>query len=561
MASGQEPAAGRAPATESAHKDPSLHDFIQRRPYNAASEFVDRNVELGRGAKAAFLDGKRTLSYRELQTQSQRFAHGLRALGLRQESRIALLLLDTVDYPVAFWGSLRAGVVCIPLNTLLSPEQYHYVLDDSRVEAIFVSAPLVKAIEPVLDRLPNLHQVVVVGSDGAQPRQLGKRDVISFEDVLERGRTDAWTAPTISDEVAFWLYSSGSTGQPKGAKHVHSSLMATAKLYGQNVLGIREDDVVYSAAKIFFAYGLGNAMSFPMSVGATTVLLPERPAPDAIFALMQREQPTIFYGVPTLFAAMLAHPKIGKGAGSSRLRWCVSAGEALPANLGERWRRVVGVDILDGIGSTEMLHIFISNRPGDVRYGTSGKPVPGYEARILGEDGSEVGIDEIGELVIRGPSAADGYWNQRAKSRRTFAGEWTYTGDKYTRDREGYYQYCGRTDDMFKVSGNWVSPFEVEAALASHEAVLEAAVIGQEDDDKLVKPKAYIVLKPGVSADDRLLESLKEHVKASAGMWKYPRWIEFRDELPKTATGKIQRFKLREESAAAKSAKGAGEAA
>ena len=538
----------------------SVQEFAERRPYNAATDFVDANIERGRGDKTAFTDGRRKLSYGELQVQSQRFAHGLHALGLKPESRIALLLLDTVDYPVAFWGSIRAGVVCIPLNTLLTPEQYLYMLDDSRAEAIFVSAPLLKCIEPIAARLPNLKRVIVVGDDGAQPKQLAGREIITFEEVLDRGKTDPWTAPTISDEVAFWLYSSGSTGQPKGAKHVHSSLIATAKLYGQDVLGIRADDVVYSAAKIFFAYGLGNAMSFPMSVGATTILLPDRPAPDAIFALMKREQPTIFYGVPTLFAAMLAHKEIGKGAGSTRLRWCVSAGEALPANLGLRWKEIVGADILDGIGSTEMLHIFVSNRPGDVRYGTSGKPVPGYDAKIIDEHGQEVGAREIGELVIRGPSAADGYWNQRAKSRRTFAGEWTYTGDKYIRDDEGYYQYCGRTDDMFKVSGNWVSPFEVEAALASHDAVLEAAVIGEEDDDKLVKPKAYVVLKPGVSADAQLLDSLREHVKASAGLWKYPRWIEFRSELPKTATGKIQRFKLREESAAEK-AKGPGKAA
>ena len=538
----------------------SVQEFTERRPYNAASDFIDVNIERGRGDKTAFTDGRRSISYRELQTQSQRFAHGLRALGLKQESRIALLLLDTIDYPVAFWGSIRAGVVCIPLNTLLAPEQYLYMLDDSRAEMIFVSAPLLKSIEPVLDRLHNLHQVVVVGGDGTLPPQLGRRDLLFFEDVLERGRTDAWTAPTVSDEVAFWLYSSGSTGQPKGVKHVHSSLIATAKLYGQNVLGIREDDVVYSAAKIFFAYGLGNAMSFPMSVGATAVLLPDRPAPDAIFALMKRERPTIFFGVPTLFAAMLAHKDIGVGVGSDRLRCCVSAGEALPGNLGQRWKETVGADILDGIGSTEMLHIFVSNRPDDLRYGTSGKPVPGYDAKIIDEHGKEVGAGEIGELLVRGPSAADGYWNQRAKSRRTFAGEWTFTGDKYIRDEQGYYQYCGRTDDMFKVSGNWVSPFEVEAALASHSAVLEAAVIGEEDDDKLIKPKAYIVLKPGIAADPQLLESLKEHVKAAAGLWKYPRWVEFRAELPKTATGKIQRFKLREESAAER-AKGSGRAA
>ena len=530
----------------------SIEQFTRRRPYNAVSEFVDANVSRGLGSKVAFSDGKHTLTYKQLQDSSVRFAHGLEALGLRQESRIALLMLDTVDYPVAFWGSLRAGVVCIPLNTLLTTEQYQYILEDSRAEAIFVSAPLTKVITPILAKLTRLHTIVMCGGTNEDRKAFGHRDVFMFEDVLERGRDESFAAPTISDEVAFWLYSSGSTGQPKGARHVHSSLMATAKLYGQDVLGIVESDVVYSAAKIFFAYGLGNAMSFPMSVGATTILLPDRPAPDTIFALMQRERPTIFYGVPTLYAAMLAHKDIGKGAGSPRLRRCVSAGEALPADLGKRWKQVVGVDILDGIGSTEMLHIFVSNRPDDVRYGTSGTPVPGYGAKILGEDGKPVPEGEIGELVVRGPSAADGYWNQRAKSRATFAGEWTFTGDKYIRDADGYYQYCGRTDDMFKVSGNWVSPFEVEAALASHESVLEAAVIGEEDDDKLVKPKAFVVLKPGVAPDDKLIESLKEHVKGRAGMWKYPRWIEFRSELPKTATGKIQRFKLREESAASK---------
>jgi len=373
--------------------------------------------------------------------------------------------------------------------------------------------------------------------------------VLGLDDLIARQEPKVATAPTLSDDVAFWLYSSGSTGPPKGVKHVHSSLMATAKLYGQQVLGIREADVVFSASKLFFAYGLGNAMTFPMSVGATTILLPDHATVERVFATLTRERPTIFCGVPTLYAAMLAHRDIGKGAGSDRLRQCISAAEALPAELSVRWKETVGVDILDGIGSTEMLHIFLSNRPGDIRYGTSGKPVPGYDAKLVDDDGKELGAGEIGELVVRGPSAAEGYWNQRSRSRRTFAGEWTYTGDKYLRDAEGYFQYCGRTDDMFKTSGIWVSPFEVEAALVSHEAVLEAAVIGAAGEDKLVKPKAYVILKPGIAADERLIESLKAHVKARAGAWKYPRWIEFRSELPKTGTGKIQRFKLREESA------------
>ena len=305
--------------------------------------------------------------------------------------------------------------------------------------------------------------------------------------------------------------------------------------------------MVHSAAKLFFAYGLGNAMTFPLSVGATSVLWPYRPSPDGVFEILRRHRPTIFYGVPSLYTAMLAHKDIGKGAGSDRLRICVSAGEALPAHIGERWREVVGVDVLDGLGSTEMLQTFLSNRPGDIRYGSTGKPVPGYEARIVDELGLELGVEEIGELIVRGPSAGEGYWNQRAKSRHTFAGEWTYTGDKFRRDVDGYYYYCGRTDDMFKVSGMWVSPFDVEAALTSHEAVLEAAVIGKEDADGLIKPKAFIVLKNGYVADDSLFEKLKLHVKEQAGAWKYPRWIDVRVDLPRTATGKIQRFKLRDE--------------
>jgi 4-hydroxybenzoate-CoA ligase len=325
--------------------------------------------------------------------------------------------------------------------------------------------------------------------------------------------------------------------------------MATARLMGQGIIGIHQDDVVFSAAKLFFAYGLGNAMTFPLSVGASTALLPVRPTAETVFDVMRRHHPTIFYAVPSLYASMLAHADLRPGAGSDRLRVCVSAGEALPAELGQRWREKVGVDILDGIGSTEMLQTFLSNRPGDVRYGSTGKPVPGYDAKIVDETGCELAANEIGELVVRGPSAGEGYWNQRAKSRRTFAGEWTFTGDKFMRDGDGYYHYCGRTDDMFKVSGMWVSPFEIEAALISHEAILEAAVIGKQDADGIVKPKAFVVLKNGYDVDERFFEAIKAHVKQRAGPWKFPRWIDIRPDLPRTATGKIQRFKLREEEA------------
>jgi benzoate-CoA ligase family protein len=526
-------------------------EFSVRRPYNAASEFIDANVARGLGAKVAFDDGERTLTYRELQSRTCQFARALSALGVHAEQRIAMLLYDTVDFPVVFWGTIRAGVIVLPLNTLLTSEQYAYMLADSRATALVLAVPLANAILPILDRLPRLRTIVLVGRGQVDKNAFGSREVHQLEVLLSSEKSDPFVAPTVSDEVAFWLYTSGSTGDPKGVKHVHSSLSATAKLYGQGTLGIAESDVVFSVAKLYFAYGLGNAMTFPLSVGATSVLLPRRATPDAVLDVMRRHRPTIFYGVPTFYASLLAHGDLVRGAGSDRLRICVSAGEALPAHLGERWRDVVGCEILDGIGSTEMLQTFLSNRPGDVRLGSTGKPVPGYEMKIVDEEGNEVPDGQIGELVVRGPSAGDGYWNHRMKSRRTFVGEWTHSGDKFYRDEDGYYHYCGRTDDMFKVSGMWVSPFEVEAALASHEAVLEAAVIGKEDGDGLIKPKAFVVLRNGFALDDGLLDTLRLHVKERAGPWKYPRWIDVRPELPKTATGKIQRFKLRDQETAA----------
>jgi 4-hydroxybenzoate-CoA ligase len=559
-----------------------------RRPYNAVTDFVDANVARGLGNKIAFIDPERSLTYGGLQARSISFANALRELGVEHEQRVALLLNDTVDYPAAFWGTIRAGAIAVPLNTYLPHPQYAYILNDCRATALVVAAPFAQTIAPVLDRLARKPVLIVVGdsqattswpgiavqrtacfytpmsrpSTSSLPQDVdarnksghdGRGTVHHFEDIIAKADATPFTADTLSDEVAFWMYTSGSTGDPKGVKHVHSNLMATAKLFGQGILGIHENDVVHSASKLFFAYGLGNAMSFPLSVGATAVLWPHRPSPEGVFETMRRHRPTIFYGVPSLYTALLSHHEICKGAGSDRLRICVSAGEALPAHIGELWRDTVGVDVLDGLGSTEMLNTFLSNRPTDIRYGSTGKPVPGYDARIVDENGRDLGTDEIGELIVRGPSAGEGYWNQREKSRHTFAGEWTHTGDKYRRDAEGYYYYCGRTDDMFKVSGMWVSPFDVEAALVSHEAVLEAAVIGKEDADGLIKPKAFIVLKNGFKADDLLLETLKVHVKDKAGPWKFPRWIELRSNLPRTATGKLQRFKLREEDAAAAS--------
>jgi benzoate-CoA ligase family protein len=345
--------------------------------------------------------------------------------------------------------------------------------------------------------------------------------------------------------VAFWLYSSGSTGAPKGAVHLHSHLVQTAALYARGVLGLHEGDIVFSAAKLFFAYGLGNAMTFPLHVGATAVLVAERPTVGAVMRTLATHQPTVFGGVPTLFAAMLADPAVTREAGSRALRFSISAGEALPKHVGERWKERFGTDILDGIGSTEMLHIFLSNRPGDVRYGTSGKAVPGYDLKLVGEDGEQARTGEEGSLWVSGPSSAAAYWNNREGSLATFHGPWTRTGDRYTRDADGYYVYGGRSDDMLKVGGIWVSPFEVESALAAHEAVLEAAVVGHADADGLVKPKAFVVLKQPDVAPPGIVTELQGFVKGRLAPYKYPRWIEVVRELPKTATGKIQRFRLR----------------
>jgi benzoate-CoA ligase len=493
----------------------------------------------GRTEKIAYVDDHGTLAYGQLEDRARRLAAALLAAGVQREDRVLLLMLDSADWPVSFLGCLYAGVVPVAVNTLLMAEDYAYMLDHSGAKAALVSGALLPVLQEAMAKAPNALRTLFV-SRPAGALADGMRDLGAAIAAQAPLPAPAATAP---QDHAFWLYSSGSTGKPKGTVHTHANPWWTAELYGKPVLALTEDDVCFSAAKMYFAYGLGNALTFPLSVGATVLLMAERPTPDATFKRWTgAHQPTVFFGAPTGFAGMLASPALPAREAVS-LRMCSSAGEALPGEIAQRFKQHFGCEIVDGIGSTEMLHIFISNRPNDIRYGTTGKPVDGYEIELRGEDGRPVAVGEVGDLYIKGPSSALMYWANPEKSSETFREGWTKSGDKYSRDADGYYTYAGRSDDMLKVSGIYVSPFEVEATLMQHPAVLEAAVIGKEDLDGLTKTKAYVVLKAGQSVGD---DELKAFVKERLAPYKYPRFIEFVDELPKTATGKIQRFRLRE---------------
>lgn len=508
--------------------------------FNFSQHLLAANA--GRADKLAFADDTASLSYGALAERVRRLAAGLRALGIKREERVLLLMQDTTDWPVAFLGAIYAGIVPVAVNTLLTADDYAYMLEHSRAQAVLASGTLLPVLKGALTKSDHeVHKVIV--SRPVAPLDFG---AVAFDDFIEQHAPSPRPAATSADDPCFWLYSSGSTGRPKGTVHSHANPYWTCELYGKAVLQLRESDVCFSAAKLFFAYGLGNALTFPMSVGACVLLMPERPTPEATFKRWTSGvaglKPTVFFGAPTGFAGMLAAPSL-PAREQVALRLVSSAGEALPAEIGERFKAHFGVDIVDGIGSTEMLHIYISNRPDAVRYGSTGWPVPGYTIALRGDDGQPVPDGEPGDLYVQGPSAAMMYWGNREKTRDTFQGGWTKSGDKYLRNADGSYTYGGRSDDMLKVGGIYVSPFEVEATLVQHPAVLEAAVIGVPDREGLIKTKAFVVLKDGVQATDA---ELKAFVKDKLAPYKYPRQVEFVHELPKTATGKIQRFKLRD---------------
>ncbi len=505
--------------------------------FNYAAYLLELNRE--RAQKTAYIDDTGTLTYGDMDDAIRRMASALLAAGIRREERVLLLMHDCNDWPVAFLGAMYAGIVPVAINTLLPADDYRYMLRHCRARAALVSNALLPVLrEAMSDGGHEVGSLIVSRPD--EDLRSAELDMQAFWQQAQPMQQPAATSP---DDPGFWLYSSGSTGKPKGTVHTHANPYWTSELYGRGVLGIREQDICFSAAKLFFAYGLGNGLTFPLTIGATTVLFAGRPTPDAIYRRLIEHRATLFFGAPTGYVAMLASPDI-PNPDRLALRLAASAGEALPADLAQRFTGQFGIDVIDGIGSTEMLHIYISNRPGEVRYGSSGYPVPGYEIELRGDDGLPVADGEIGDLYARGPSAALMYWNNRVKSRETFQGEWTKSGDKYLRNEDGSYTCSGRRDDMLRVSGTHVSPFQVEAALAEHPAVLESAVIGRTDDDGLVKTKAFVVLagEQQASAGD-----LQAFVKDRLAPHKYPRYIEFVDELPKTATGKIQRFRLREQ--------------
>ncbi|MGH9497892.1 MAG: benzoate-CoA ligase family protein [Terriglobales bacterium] len=505
--------------------------------FNAATYFVDRNVHEGRGAKIALECGEERVSYGQLLERTNQAGNVLRQFDMRPGERVLLMLSDGPEFLYGFFGAIKAGAVAVPLNPQLKPAEYEYVLNDTEARVAVVSDLALSQLRLIPQgHLKYLQEVVVV--DQSQHHV--------FHRLMASASPDLEAQPTGRDDAAFWLYSSGSTGPPKGCIHRHRDMVVCSELYAKGILEMNESDRCYSVARLFFAYGLGNAGYFPLSCGATAILSPARPTPAGVFADIERYRPTLFFSVPSNYAALLAHRREQAGEFDlSSVRYAVSAGEALPAPLFERFKQRFGVEILDAWGSTETLQMVLANRPGEVRPGSSGKVIPGYEAKLVDERGQEVARGEIGTMLIKGDSTCAGYWNQHEKTAATFQGNWFRTGDKYQQDEEGYFWYAGRADDMFKVNGRWLSPTEVESALIAHPAVREAAVVAREDEHGLTKPAACVVVNADVRADDELASTLQDWVAQRVGTYKRPRWVSFLSELPKTATGKVQRYKLR----------------
>lgn len=514
------------------------------RAFNAASYFVDRQAIEGRERRTALVCEDHEFDYGDVARGVNRMGNALRALGVRMEERVVLVLPDVPEFVYAFWGAMKIGAVPVPVNTRLTPRDYAYILDDTRATTAVVSETHAASIESVRGSLRFLRHLIVVGA-ATEPQ-------LAFDTLIDSASAELDPAPTTSDDAAFWLYSSGTTGTPKGVIHLHHDMVACCHGFGRHVLEIGEDDRCFSVAKLFFAYGLGNALYYPFWVGASTVLDAAHPEPARVFQIMDRTRPTLFFAVPTAFAALLREATQTGRQTLGGVRRCFSAGEPLPKALYERWRARFGVEILDGIGSTEMCHTFIANRAGAARPGSSGTLVPGYDAMIVDDAGRAVPDGELGHLLVSGDSCCAGYWNQHERTKSAITGAWIRTGDTYRRDADGYFWYAGRADDMIKAGGIWVSPAEVESALIEHEAVLEAGVVGVADEDELIKPVAFVVLADGYDASPALEHTLRAFVKERIAPFKCPRRVVFIDALPKTATGKIQRYRLREMAGAAR---------
>jgi benzoate-CoA ligase family protein len=510
--------------------------------FNAATYFIDRHLQERRSEKVAFECEGAHLTYQQLSERINRAGNALRHLGVRVEERVLLLLLDTPAFAVSFFGAIKVGAVPVPVNSLLKPSDYQYMLNNSRARVAIVS----QSLYPQIQAMPKEHQrylkhIIVVGEDPPA-------DTLSFTQLLEQNSPELDAEPTNKDDAAFWLYSSGSTGFPKACVHLQHDMVICSERYAKAILNITDADRCFSVAKLFFAYGLGNALYFPLAVGATSILYPGPPKPQHVFEIIERHQPTLFFSVPSNFAALLAyHRDDSREFDLSSVRYAVSAGESLPAAIFHRFKERFDVEILDAIGSTEVLHMFIANRPGAVRPGSSGQIISGYDAKIVDENNQPVQTGEIGNLLVKADSTCSHYWNQHEKSKDTIEGHWIRTGDKYSQDADGYFWYAGRSDDMLKCSGVWVSPVEIESVLIEHPAVQEAAVVGRKDQDELIKPLACVVLKNGASGTSELARELQDFVVTRLPVFKRPRWVEFFPELPKTATGKLQRYKLRQQ--------------